>query len=280
MKAIYKPVLSILLGATFLAIAANARAEETGFLNRTVKIGNETYRYQVYVPRDWSKSRKWPVILFLHGAGERGDDGFVQTEVGIGGAIRRYVDRFPAVVVLPQCRKNLWWTQDAMQEQALKAFELSAQEFNGDPDRFYLTGLSMGGYGAWSIASKHPGRFAALIPVCGGIRPPARAPALDASNAADPNADPYAATAKKIGKTPVWLFHGGADQIVPADESRKMNEALKSAGGNVTYTEYDGVGHNSWDKAYAEPELMKWMLGHSLKAGNLGDSKANSQKQE
>src|SRR5262249_62344100 len=90
MKAIVKPALPILLGAIFFALASSARADETGFLNRTVKLGNETYRYQVYVPRDWNKNRKWPVILFLHGAGERGDDGFVQTEVGIGGGVRRH----------------------------------------------------------------------------------------------------------------------------------------------------------------------------------------------
>jgi predicted peptidase len=268
MKAIYKPAVPILLFAIFFVMASSARADETGFLNRAVKIGNETYRYQVYVPRDWNKSRKWPVILFLHGAGERGDDGIIQTEVGIGGAIRRHVDRFPAVVVMPQCRKNLWWTQDAMQEQALAAFEQSVKEFNGDPAQFYLTGLSMGGYGTWSIASKHPGKFAALVPVCGGIRPPARANIPDADKAVDPNVDPYAEAAKKIGKTPVWIFHGGADPVVPPDESRKMNDALKAAGGNVKYTEYEKVGHNSWDKAYAEPELMKWMLGQSSKTAN------------
>ena len=268
MKAIHKPVLPILLSAIFFALTSSARAAETGFLDRTVKIGAENYRYQVYVPRDWSKGRKWAVILFLHGAGERGDDGLVQTEVGIGAAIRRKVDRFPAIVVMPQCRKEQWWTQDAMQEQALKAFEQSVKEFNGDPARFYLTGLSMGGYGTWSIASKHPGKFAALVPICGGIRPPPRVNIPDADKASDPNVDPYAEAARKIGKTPVWIFHGGADPVVPPEESRKMNEALKAAGGDVKYTEYENVGHNSWDKAYAEPELMKWMLGLSLKAAS------------
>jgi predicted peptidase len=258
MKLMRDTILLILFNATIFALTSSALGAETGFLDRVVKIGAETYRYQVYAPRDWSKDRKWPVILFLHGAGERGDDGLIQTEVGLGRAIRHYVDRFPAIVVMPQCRKDQWWTQDAMQEQALKAFEQSVKEFNGDPERFYLTGISMGGYGTWSIAAKHPGKFAALAPICGGIRPPATIAIPSA--APDSDADPYAETARKIGKTPVWIFHGGADAVVPPDESRKMNEALKAAGGDVRYTEYENVTHNSWDKAYAEPELMKWMF--------------------
>ncbi|MCI0338369.1 MAG: prolyl oligopeptidase family serine peptidase [Acidobacteria bacterium] len=246
-------------------LTVNSGADETGFLNRAVKIGSETYRYQVFVPSDWNKKQKLPVILFLHGAGERGDDGLIQTEVGIGTAIRRHVDRFPAIVVLPQCRKNVWWQHQAMEEQALKALEQSIKEFNGDTERLYLTGISMGGYGTWSLASKNPGKFAALAPVCGGIRPPARATVPEELKAQDPNIDPYAETAKKIGQTPVWIFHGGDDKVVPPEESRKMNDALKAAAGNVKYTEYEKVGHNSWDKAYAEPELMKWMLEQRLK---------------
>jgi predicted peptidase len=242
-------------------LSAAARTAETGFLNRTVKIGTETYRFQVYVPKDWSKKQKWPVILFLHGAGERGDDGLIQTEVGIGTAIRRYSERFPAVVVFPQCRRNVWWTEPAMEEQALKTLDQSIKEFNGDAERTYLTGISMGGYGTWSIASKHPGRFAALAPVCGGIRIPARAQVPEALKNQPAGADPYAETAKKIGQTPVWIFHGGDDSVVPPGESRKMTEALKAVNGDVRYSEYDKVNHNSWDKAYAEKELMTWMLG-------------------
>jgi len=259
------PALLLILTITSLALG---KSPETGFLNRTVKVGSETYSYQVYVPREWNKKQKWPVILFLHGAGERGDDGLIQTQVGIGGAIRRFSDRFPAIVVMPQCRKNIWWAETAMEAQAIKALEQSIKEFNGDRDRLYLTGLSMGGYGTWSIAANHPGKFAALVPICGGIRRPSRVPPPPGTPAEDPTVDPYAVAAEKIGKTPVWIFHGGADPIVPPDESRKMNEALKAAGGNVKYTEYENVDHNSWDKAYAEAELMTWMLSHKLEAGN------------
>ncbi len=255
-------VLLILFVAGFAAATAVARTE-TGFLNRTLRIGNKTYRYQVYVPSEWNKSRRWPVILFLHGAGERGEDGLLQTQVGIATAIRMHKDRFPAIVVMPQCIRGSWWSADDMEAQALKALDQSVKEFKGDPNRVYLTGLSMGGYGTWDIAYKYPGKFAALVPICGGIRPPGKAPASKTGPMANPDADPYALVAQKVGKTPVWIFHGGADTTVPPAESRKMNEALKAAGATVKYTEYEGVGHNSWDRAYAEPEFMTWLLAQN-----------------
>ena len=248
------------LGMMSLMTASAGARPQTGFLNRTAVITRATYKYQVYVPADWSKDKRWPVILFLHGAGERGEDGLLQTQVGIATAIRTHADRFPCIVVIPQCRKNIWWTDPAMEAQALKALEQSMKEFKGDPDRVYLTGLSMGGYGTWSLASKYPGRFAALAPICGGVRPPERGTSSPEAPSGDPKADPYAEVARKVGKTPVWIFHGGADSTVPPSESRKMNDALKAAGGNVKYTEYAGVGHNSWDRAYAEPEFMPWLL--------------------
>ncbi len=257
-----RPVLALLLASFFLGQAgtAAARKRDTGFLNRTVQVGGKTYRYQVYVPFQWDTGRKWPIILFLHGAGERGDDALLPTQVGIATAIRLHADRFPCIVVIPQCPKDTWWTTEEMSSQALKALEESTKEFKGDPDRTYLTGLSMGGYGTWYLAYEHPGKFAALAPICGGVRPPQRVAAAANSPFGDPNIDPYALAAKKIGKTPVWIFHGGADKTVPPSESRNMNEALKRAGGNVRYTEYEGVGHNSWDKAYAEPDFMTWLL--------------------
>jgi len=261
-------VLWLLPSLLICAAPAVADKRETGFLNRTATVGKNTYRYQVYVPADWSKKKKWPVILFLHGAGERGDDGLVQTEVGIGTVIRRHVERFPCIVVLPQCRKDVWWLGTEMEAQALKALDQSIKEFNGDPQRLYLTGLSMGGYGTWGIAAKYPHKFAALVPVCGGVRPPIGIRNPVNSPGEDSSSDPYAATAQKIGRTPVWIFHGGSDRVVPVAESRKMAEALKAAGGNVKYNEYEGVGHNSWDKAYAEADLMPWLLAQRLDQAN------------
>src|SRR5215813_8159557 len=156
---------------SLLTISVDAKTE-TGFLNRTLKIGATVHRYQVYVPADWNAKKKTPVILFLHGAGERGDDGVIQTEVGIGGRVRRHADRAQAIIVFPQCLKNRWWSEPEMQAVALTALDQSIKEFNGDTERIYLTGISMGGYGTWAIASEHPNRFAAIAPVCGGVKVP------------------------------------------------------------------------------------------------------------
>jgi predicted peptidase len=257
------------LASTLLLLpSALARKTETGFLDRKVTVAGETYRYQVFVPANFDGLKKWPVILFLHGYGERGDDGLLQTDVGIGHAIRSHKASLPFIVVMPQCRslEHTNWTDAAMQTQALAALDASIQEFHGDSTRVYLAGLSMGGYGTWDLAAKYPHRFAAYVPICGGIRGPARMPALHVALVDDPKvSDPYAETAIRIGKTPVWIFHGADDPAVPVEESRKMASALKAAGGNVKYTEYPGVGHISWDNAYAEPGLFDWLLAQSLK---------------
>ena len=250
----------ILLAISAMTLQAKT---ETGFLNRTAKIGATEYRYQVYVPANWTAKKKMPIVLFLHGAGERGSDGILQTEVGIGTAVRRYTDRAQCLIVFPQCPKNRWWTEPDMQAMALKTLELSSKEFGGDPEHTYLTGLSMGGYGSWAMASANPNKFAAIAVICGGVRVPARIAEQLKIPATQEN-DPYTPVAQKIEKTPVWIFHGAVDAVVPVSESRQMNEILKAAGGNVKYTEYEGVNHNSWEKAYAEADFFSWLLSQKL----------------
>src|SRR5262249_29221279 len=141
---VHKRKFSLIL-AVLLSTAALAR-NNTGFLDRTVSVDGETYRYQVFVPNNWDTHQKWPVLLFLHGSGERGFDGLQQTDVGIGHAIRQNSAHWPMVVVMPQCRMGSLWTDDNMRKQAMSALEKSIKDFHGDPDRVYLTGLSMGGY--------------------------------------------------------------------------------------------------------------------------------------
>ena len=258
-----------LLGLPFLLILATVlpavARTQTGFLDRTVTASGTTYRYQVFVPADFSKKKSWPVVLFLHGAGERGSDGLLQTDVGIAHAIRLHSAKFPFIIVIPQCGEGKIWGEPDMQAQSLAALEASIKQFHGDRNRVYLTGLSMGGFGTWELAARNPGRFAALVPICSGIRPQKDWPQLRVTLVDDPKfTDPYAEIARLIGSTPVWIFHGDADPAVPVGESRLMADALKAANAKFKYTEYPGVGHNSWDQAYAEPDLARWLLEQSL----------------
>lgn len=232
---------------------------ETGFLDRTVTVAGETHRHQVFVPADYLPTKRWPVILFLHGAGERGTDGLLQTEVGLGSALRRHPERYPAIVVFPQVSPDARWTGPAA-EMALKALEQTEREFNIDRGRVYLTGLSMGGSGAWYLAYRNPERFAALLIICARIIP--------AAEAVEPLVPPrdgpvYAALATRLKSLPIWLFHGDADDIVPVEQSRQVSAALQAAGAGVRYTELAGVGHNAWDAAYASPEVAAWLLSQS-----------------
>jgi predicted peptidase len=264
-----RKLLALFILTLPIAASAFAKSHETGFLDRTITLQGVTYKYQVFLPEDWTPHRKWPIILFLHGAGERADDGLEQTDVGIGTAIRNDRSRVPAIVVMPQCHKNLWWIEPPMEDLAIATLEAATKEFHGDLSRTYLTGLSMGGYGAWRLAEKYPGRFAALVVICGGIRPPAATlrahPELVKWTPPDEPRS-YAAAAAKIGKIPVWIFHGTDDDIVPVSESRRMQAAMKAVGAEVHYTEYPGIRHVSWDRAYDDPKLFPWLLSKSLPA--------------
>jgi predicted peptidase len=245
------------------SVAAAAQKTETGFLNRTLVMDGDEYRYQVYVPREFRRGPKWPVILALHGVGERGNDGLLQTTVGLAGAIRRHPERFPAIVVFPQAHKDgtPGW-QGAGGRAALVAVEKAIAEFSGDPSRVYLTGLSAGGNGSWYLASHNPGRFAAVAVICGFISEfrskssDVLYPALVPSS----EPDPYAAMARQFAHLPIWIFHGDADATVSVEESRNIAAALKAIGADVQYTEFPGVGHNAWDPAYDRADLFEWML--------------------
>ena len=218
----------------------------------------------VYVPPTWTPKRRWPVILFLHGMGERGDDGLLQTHVGLATAIRRNRKRFDRfIVVFPQCsRRVFFWNSLPAQRHAMAALEQTVREFSGDRARLYLTGLSMGGYGTYSMAGRLPGVFAAAVAICGGVVPPAWFPEMADKIRLPAGVDPYAEAARRIGSLPLWIFHGGKDDTVPVSESRKMVAAIKAAGGDVRYTEFPKEGHGSWGPAYDHPQLLPWLLKH------------------
>jgi len=230
-------------------------------------MAGETFRYQVYVPAGWRADEKWPVVLFLHGAGQRGADGSHETDIGLPNAIRDRAARLPAVVVMPQCREGKTWDSPEMLALALEALDRAIKEFNGDEARLYATGLSMGGYGTWELAAAHPGLFAAYAVVCGGMRPPKGYPDIRHTLVDDPAVkDPYEALARRVGATPAWIFHGDADPVVPVEEARKIFAALEPLDPNAKITVYSGVGHDSWTKAYAEPDFFSWLLAQRLPA--------------
>jgi len=263
-------IRTLTLCAVLLMLALTAAAApriETGFLDREVTLGSVSYRYQVYVPVNYARGKVHPVILFLHGAGEGGEDGLLQTQVGLGPAIRQARERFPFIVIFPQARRDQFWAGE-MTTLALKALDRTVDEFNGDPQRLYVTGISMGGFGTWYVAARAPRKFAAIVPICGFVNvkrpdlPGERKAFFLKDNPFAKSPDPYVAAASQISKVPTWIFHGGADPVISPDESRRMFQTLKASGFDVKYTEYDGVGHDSWDRAYAEPDLVQWLLSH------------------
>jgi predicted peptidase len=217
---------------------------------RTIGNGPDSYEYQVYVPGKLQGERSLPLIVFLHGIGQRGTGGFVPTTGAAGALVRRYLGQVPAVVLLPQCRPGKFWTDPAMDRMVIDALERTVDEFGADPHRLYLTGVSMGGYGVWHLVSQRPEKFAALVSICGGS--PLQ------------SGDRFSPIARKVGATPAWVFHGSDDQVVPASESRRMVEAIKANRGKVKYNEYPGVGHNVWLQVLGEKELMPWLLTQTL----------------
>lgn len=232
---------------------------ETGFLIRSVKVHGTTYAYSVYVPHAFDASRHWPVILFLHGSGERGSDGLRSTQIGVATAIRANPERVPAIVVFPQAPVDSRWLGEPA-DAAMAALETSIAEFHGDRRRVYLTGLSMGGYGTYHLALAHPDTFAALVIVCGGLMPHETTTAVQQSPLTIGAGDPYAFTAHALRHLPIRIFHGDADPVIPVAESRRMAEALTAEGADVRYVEFPGVGHNAWDRAFGDAQLWDWLL--------------------
>jgi dienelactone hydrolase len=221
-----------------LPTPADDDATTPGFHLRTVQAPDGPRKYTVFVPEGYDGSKPVPAVLFLHGAGERGDDGVRPAQVGLGPAIARDPSAFPAIAVFPQARRTWAATSDDA-AGALAALEDVARTFRVDKDRIALTGLSMGGFGSWEMAALQPDRFSAVLAVCG------------------PNQPDLAAKVKGL---PIWTVTGDADSPRIVQGLRQMVAALREAGGSPRMTEYRGVGHNSWDRAYNDGEIRQWLL--------------------
>lgn len=234
--------------------------QETGFLNRRVQVHGVNYRFQVYLPEEFrlDDGRQWPIILFLHGRGERGGEGMWQTQIGLPLQVRDHPERWPFIIVMPQCTYPNFWTDPDMLAMAMAALDQESAEFHADPARTYLTGLSMGGYGAWELAKMYPHRWAAVAIVAGG---PFWSYAPERWQQAATLPGEYA---RAIGRTPLWMFHGSEDKVVPTRESDLMFNAVKANNGRVRLWIYQGLRHDSWTRAYNEPELPRWLLAHRL----------------
>lgn len=269
MMQVMRPSAQLVALIASLCVSAGVCAAskmETGFLNRTVTVSGEAHRYQVFVPAEYEPTRRWPIILFLHGSGERGEDGLAPTEVGLGSALRRHAEWYPAIVVFPQAPSDVHWTGPGS-EVALKALEQTEHEFNTDPERVYLTGLSMGGSGAWHLAYRDPGRYAALLVICARIEP-----SVQVTEQIVPFEDGplYTALAGRLKSMPIWVFHGDADDVIPVEQARQISAALKALNAPVRYTELAGVGHNAWDAAYGSMEVAAWLLSQQRRARDGG----------
>ncbi len=220
-----------------LLMAPSAIAEEAPGSQQPVELNKQVpvkMNYLLYLPENYEEQDEWPLMLFLHGAGERGDDLEKVKKHGPPKLIKQG-KQFPFIVVSPQCPSNRWW----------QPFELSAlldeviSTHKVDDDRVYLSGLSMGGFGSWNLAAYTPGRFAAVAPICGG-------------------GEPF--WARLLRDIPFWVFHGAKDPVVPLERSQVMVDALKQKKGDVRFTVYPDAGHDSWTETYDNPEFYEWML--------------------
>lgn len=194
-------------------------------------------RYLLYLPDGYDqKQQKWPMILFLHGIGERGDDLEKVKKHGPPKLIEQG-KKFPFIVVSPQCPEGQWWSPEVL----INLLDEIVDRYAVDTDRIYLTGLSMGGFGTWDLACLYSERFAAIAPICGGGR---------------------GFMADRLKSVPVWAFHGAKDNLVPLRESEEMVQAVNAFGGNAKLTVYPDAYHDSWTETYNNQELYDWFLRH------------------
>jgi len=229
-------VLALFCGIAPVALAQEAGTQQPAKLERPVTV---RLNYLLSLPKDYDKQEKWPLMLFLHGAGERGHNLDLVKVHGPPKLIAQGKD-LPFIVVSPQCPADMWWES----LELITLLDEIQSKYKVDPDRVVVTGLSMGGFGTWRLANYAPDRFAAIAPICGG-------------------AETF--WAKRIAPIPTWVFHGTKDGAVPFERSQTMVDALKREKAEPRFTIYKDVGHDSWTETYNNPELYEWLLQQKRK---------------
>lgn len=230
----------------WMLLTAAALGQETTAGQQPAKLETQIevkLDYLLYLPDNYQEKDAWPLLLFLHGAGERGADLDLVTVHGPPKLIAREGKKFPCIVVSPQCLPGRWWEP----LELIALLDDLGRRYKVDPDRIYCTGLSMGGFGAWALAARIPDRLAAIAPICGG-------------------GEVYWAGMYK--DLPIWAFHGAKDEAVPLARSEQMVEAVKKAGGNAKLTVYPQAAHDSWTTTYESPEFYEWLFAQSRSSRN------------
>lgn len=244
-----------ILAAALITFHVAAQSEDMP-RNQTAQSAEITFtktvnlKYLLFLPKGYEeeKNKKWPLMVFLHGAGERGTNLAKVAAHGPARVVTNRVD-FPFIVISPQCPTGQVWEKEAI----ISLVDQALEKYRGDSNRVYLTGLSMGGFGSWSLAAAYPDRFAAVAPICGG------------GNVIDVLL-PTRGKESSLKSLPVWAFHGAKDTVVKLEESERMVNAFKRAGNqNVKLTVYPEAGHDSWTESYNNEELYAWFLQHARK---------------
>ena len=252
----YYIITSLFIVSSLIPLAGNAQTnfEDVFKAEEYINKDNDTLRYRILLPDEFEEGENYPLVLFLHGMGERGSDNKSQLEWGVGAfAEESFRQDYPAIVVAPQAPDDDYWANldwrnegTGLMENPTKPLQMAydlVQKLSGeypvDKNRLYITGLSMGGFGTWDLITRYPDTFAAAMPVCGG---------------GDPS------KAYLLKDLPIWNFHGALDNVVPPELSRDMIDSIREAGGTPGYTEYPHVDHFSWIPAYNDRYALEWLF--------------------
>lgn len=248
-------IVLALLSAVVVTVTAFAQKKpdlDTLLEKHTFTKGDDKLLYRLLKPETINEKETYPLVIFLHGAGERGSDNKAQLKHGVAEFAKEDTrKKHPCFLIAPQCPERGWWVPFSRKGKTdekpgtdpgtlvLELIEKACKDLPIDKKRIYITGLSMGGYGTWGLLARKPDLFAAGMPICGG---------------GDEN------QAEKLTKIPLWVFHGDEDKVVRPEQSRNMVQAIEKAGGKPKYKEYPGVGHDSWTATYRDPEVLAWLF--------------------